>query len=44
MYTILLMQLLIHRVSIRDLNFVLEGMTRQVNRAIEQAERNLGIE
>lgn len=32
------------RNTIRGLNFTLESMTRQINLAMDQAERNLGIE
>ena len=32
------------RNTIRGLNFTLESMTRQINQAMDQAERNLGIE
>ena len=32
------------RNTIRGLNFTLDGVTRQINQAMDQAERNLGIE
>ena len=32
------------RNTIRGLNFTLDSLTRQINQAIDQAERNLGIE
>lgn len=32
------------RNTVRGLNFTLDSMTRQINQAIDQAERNLGIE
>lgn len=32
------------RNSVRGLNFTLESMTRQINQAMDQTERNLGIE